>query len=533
MSKLNFRLSVMICYERFIPIRVYSYIRRKFAMIKIILIVMVAICLAASCSNATKDGNVESAGKDVVVANDTCKAIDKYLTKLTTDKNFSGALLIIKDGKKIFSKGYGWANKEKKIPFTPSTLASMGSITKAFTAAAIMKLVEQGKLSENDSLKKFFPGVPSDKANISIHQLLTHSSGFHEFLKEDGGDYEKIETEAYLKRTFSEPLSFNPGEKAVYTNVGMSILGIIIEQVSGVSYEAFLHQNLFEPNNIHGIGYHASDYKNDSIAHGYQNGKDWGTIPQHIVAAGNEPYWNLKANGGLEASLNDIFLWANAFTNHSILKEESIQKMFTAQIAEEGYDGKSFFGYGCNVQKSRRNTKMIDNGGSNGIYYARMVRLPQEGLVFYMVTNESSINAMMVMPNVSQLYFQGNITQDALTMQPNLRSAEAEKIYNILIQTKTTDLSKELQKRNIKIDNDMILLDVGRRLVEEKKVEEAFSLYQFYTTTFPNIIVAWNDLGDVYQMKGNKVAAIRCYRQALKLRPGNPRAIQNLDKLTK
>ena len=87
-----------------------------------------------------------------------------------------------------------------------------------------------------------------------------------------------------------------------------------------------------------------SDSKNDSIAHGYQDGKDWGTIPQHIVAVGNEPYWNLKANGGLEASLNDIFLWANAFTNHNILSDATIQKMFTAQIVEEGYGGQSSFG---------------------------------------------------------------------------------------------------------------------------------------------------------------------------------------------
>ncbi len=174
---------------------------------------------------------------------------------------------------------------------------------------------------------------------------------------------------------------------------------------------------------------------------------------------------------------------------------------------------------------------MIDNGGSNGIYHARMVRLPEEGVVFYMVTNESSINAMRVLPNVTQLYFQGNITQDALTMQPKFSSADAEKIYTILVQTKTIDLAKELAKQNIKVEDDMILLDVGQRLTEEKKVAEALSLYLYYTITFPNIVVAWNDLGDLYQMKNNKAEAIKCYRQALKVRPGNPRAQKSLDKL--
>ena len=145
--------------------------------------------------------------------NDNCPIIDNYLQKLANEQNLSGGLLIIKDGKQLLSKGYGWADKANKIPFSPSTLASMGSITKAFTATAIMKLVEQNKLTVEDKLSKFFPTVPADKANITIHQLLTHSSGFQEFLKDDGGDYEVIKTEEYLKRAFSEPLSFKPSEK--------------------------------------------------------------------------------------------------------------------------------------------------------------------------------------------------------------------------------------------------------------------------------------------------------------------------------
>lgn len=499
-------------------------------MKKIIFITWLVFSFTTSCSNAEQK-NIGSNG--YVADNDSCKLIDDYLSKLALEKNFSGGLLIIKNGVKIFSKGYGWADKENKIPFTPSSLASMGSITKAFTAAAIMKLREQGKIALSDPLKKFFPNAPPDKSVITVHQLLTHSSGFHEFLQNDSGDYEKIETAEFLKRAFTEPLAFNPGEKAVYTNVGMSILGIIIEQVSGMNYEAFLNTYLFEPAGISGIGYHTTLSKNSDIARGYQNGKDWGTIPEHIAAKGGGPYWNLKANGGLEASLDDILLWANAITNAKVLHDSSIQKMFTAQIQETGYNGQSSFGYGCNIYQSRRNTKVIDNGGSNGIYFARMLRLPAEQLVFYMVTNESTMNTNMVLPNVTQLYFEGKIIQDALTRQAKSETREAEKIYRILTENKTTDLAEALKKENIMVDDDMVLLDVGQRLMEEKKVDEALLLYQYYTKSFPNIVVSWNDLGDVYLMKNNKEEAIRCYKQALKLRPGNQRAKENLEKLNK
>lgn len=498
-----------------------------------LLLSIMLIGLTTHCSNPKQDTQGNSHLSETVFENDTCKRIDNYLTQLVTDKGFSGGMLIIKNGEKIFSKGYGWANKEKNIPFTSSTLASIGSITKAFTATAIMKLREQGKISLNDPLKKFFPTIPDDKAKITIHQLLTHSSGFHEFLKNDGGDYEKLESDAFLKRAFGEPLAFKPGEKAVYTNVGMSILGVIIEQVSGMGYESFLKQQLFNPIGIKGIGYYVEDSKNDNIAHGYDKGMDWGTIPQHIAAAGNEVYWNLKANGGLEASLNDMFVWANAFTNHSVLADSSIEKMFTAHVLEEGYEGRSSFGYGCNISKSRRNTKLIDNGGSNGIYFARLIRLPEEGLVFYMVTNISSINTNMVLPNITQLYFQGKIVEDGIARESKFETVEAEKIYSILVTLKPSDLSKELEKQNLKVQDDMILLEVGQKLMEEKKTDEALSLYQYYTSAFPNIIVAWNDMGDVYQMKGKKEDAIKCYQQALKLRPDNPRAKENLAKLQK
>jgi CubicO group peptidase (beta-lactamase class C family) len=470
----------------------------------------------------------------IVIDNDTCRKIDEYLTGLQNKANFSGGLLIIKDGKKNFNKGYGLADKENKIPFTPSTLASMGSITKAFTAAAIMKLMEQGKLSVDAPLKTFFPNIPADKQNITIQQLLTHSAGFPEFLKNDQGDYEKNDKAEFLKKAFSDSLIFKPGEKAIYSNVDMSILAIILEQVSGLDYEAYLEKYLFEPIGIKQIGYHYPTKANENIAIGYQDGKLWGTHPQHFREAGGGPYWNLKGNGGLEVSLNEMYIWANAITNHTVLRASSIQKMFTPYIKEEGHNGESSFGYGCNISKSRRNTELIDNGGSNGVYFARLIRLPEEGLVFYMVTNESSINTNMVLPNVTQLYFSGKISQDATAlMQQKPETEMSKRIYDILEKPTTKDLKSELEKENITIDDDMILLNVGQTLISEKKADEALMLYQYYTTNFPNIVVAWNDLGDLYLMKNNKNEAIRCYQQALKIRPANQRAKENLEKLMK
>ncbi len=457
--------------------------------------------------------------------------IDRYLLDLTKEKKYSGGLLIIKDGTTLIKKGYGYADRENHIPFSSNTLASIGSITKAFTAAAILKLVEQRKLNLEDPLIKFFPDIPHDKSNITIHQLLTHSGGFHEFLKKDGGDYEKIVKNEFLLRAFSEPLSFDPGKKAIYTNVGMSILAIIIEQVSNLDYEQYLKINLFDKNGIKSIGYRYPIQKMDSIAIGYQNGVRWGTHQTHFDQAGGGPYWNLKGNGGLEASLNDMEKWINGITSERILTKASVDKMFTAQVKEDNLEGEYYFGYGCNISKSQRNTKMIGNGGSNGIYYARIIRLPEEGLVFYMVTNESSINTNMVLPNVTQLFFNGKIDQDAIAIKPKFESEQSKKIYDMLKVNDQIDLGVELNKAGIQVDDDMVLLGVGQALMEERKFKSAYVLYHYYTHAFPNIVVAWNDFGDVLLNLSNKEEAIRCYRNALKVRPGNPRAAEALKKL--
>ena len=135
---------------------------------------------------------------------------------------------------------------------------------------------------------------------------------------------------------------------------------------------------------------------------------------------------------------------------------------------------------------------MIVNGGSNGIYFARIIRLPKEGIVFYMVTNESSINTSMVLPNVTQLYFSGKIEQDAMTMQPKFENDLSKQIYDLLEKPTTTNLSTELAKENIKVEDDMVLLEVGQLLMQEKKTDKALILYKFYIKTFPNIVVAWN-----------------------------------------
>jgi CubicO group peptidase (beta-lactamase class C family) len=468
-------------------------------------------------------------GQSMGTNREKAQLVDSYLSRLAQEKSFSGGVLIIDGTETLLKKGYGLANKEKQIPFSPSTFGSIGSITKLFTATAIMKLAEQGKLNLTDPLSKFFSTVPVDKKDITIHQLLTHSGGFVEFLNGDGGDYEIISTDAFLKRAFGQPLAFTPGSKAIYTNVGMSLLGIIIEHVTGMDYEQYLKSNVLIPIGIQEIAYTYPSALTDRIAVGYKNGQAWGTHQQHYDRAGGGPHWNLKANGGLEVSLNDMEKLVNGFSTKSILTKKSIDQMFSSQIIEEGYGGDSFFGYGCNISKSRRGTKMIDNGGSNGIYHARLIRLPEENLIFYIITNNNVMNANMVMPNITQLFFGGTITRDFT--EQKFDHPVLNRLYELLTQNDPSQFESKLKEENIVVDDDMMLLEVGQKLTDEGQTKSAIALYQYYTKIFPTIVVCWNELGELYAQTGKKIEARKCFEQALKLRPGNPRATENLKKL--
>ncbi|MEO7310496.1 MAG: serine hydrolase [Chitinophagaceae bacterium] len=466
--------------------------------------------------------------------NENTTLIDNYLEKKVKD-GFTGGLLIIKDGRPLLMKGYGFANREKQIQFTEKTLACMGSITKAYTATAILKLYEQGKLKLSDPLSNFFPNVPNDKAGITIHQLLTHSSGFREFLENDGGDYEVLPKEDFLKRAFAQPLAFVPGSKSVYTNVGMSVAAAIVEKVSGIGYATFLQQQLFIPAGTKHIGYQYPVTNEDAIAIGYDKGQYWGTLQQRFQKNGGGPYWNLLGNGGLYISLEDMYTWVMAIEKNKVLKSETKDLMFTPQIVEDGTNGSSSFGYGCNISKSRRGTKLIDNGGSNGIYHARLVRLPEEGVMMYMVSTDNTLNTNQLLPNVTQLYFTGTIETDFTQQQQRFETEAAKTIYTIIIEKGADNFlanyAVELQKKGLTLDDDMILLNVGNVLTEEKKLEEAMALYKVYTTAFPNIVFAWNELGFLYKMKGDKPNARKCFEKALVIRPSNARAKKALEEL--
>lgn len=207
---------------------------------------------------------------------------------------YTGGVLVIRAGRPVLTRSYGLANRAAGIVADTATVYNLGSITKQFTAAAILRLEEQGKLHTTDSIARFFPDAPTDKRGITLHLLLTHIAGFNSDYSPI--DYETTTRDEYVRRMFAAPLRSAPGTAHFYSNAGCSLLAAIVELATGTDYERALHDLVLQPAGMTESGYKGPGWAPARIAHGYQNGRDWGTIVDRIAPA-DAPYWALRGNG--------------------------------------------------------------------------------------------------------------------------------------------------------------------------------------------------------------------------------------------
>lgn len=359
--------------------------------------VLALMILGANSCNLSFGESPAESGQSVV-RTELGSKLDEYLTRLT-DLGFSGAVLAARDGTVILSKGYGLADREKGTAVTPATILPIGSITKQFTGAAILKLEMQGKLKVEDSISKYFKEVPPDKAGITLHQLLTHTAG----LESDYGpsDFEEVSRDEIIRRTMHGPIQSAPGSQHHYSNAGYSLLGAIIELVSSQSYEAFLRENLFKPAGMLETGYKLPFWSSDRMAQGYRRGERWGTILERPWAS-DGPYWNLRANGGIHSTIGDMYKWHLALEGDKILSAVAKKKYFAPHV-DEG-SGDSFYGYGWVTWTTPHRSRISHNGG-NGVFMADFRRYKDKGVVILGMSNNADLDFIRVAPILEKIVF--------------------------------------------------------------------------------------------------------------------------------
>lgn len=338
------------------------------------------------------------------------KNLDMHLSQLV-EKGFSGVVLVAKKGKIIIAKGYGLADRENRLPVTTRTVFAVGSVTKQFTGAAILKLEMEGKLRVTDPITKYFKDVPPDKQDITIHQLLTHTSG----IPSSTGDCRASTAgDDFVRMALDSKLDFKPGEKYSYSNHGYDVLGAIIEIASGQSYEQYLSDNLFRPAGMKETGGFLPGWKPHQVAVGYRsNGQRWGTFFEKIygldlpLTKPNGYRWCAQASGAIHSTIGDLYRWHRALEGDRILSEKAKSQYFASHVPE-GEGATSFYGYGWAIFTTARKTKLIaHNGGINDIFEADFRRYVDEKVVCIMMTNSigKEQSAIRVNSQITKIIF--------------------------------------------------------------------------------------------------------------------------------
>ena len=452
--------------------------------------------------------------------------------KAASRNGYSGSVLVAKGGKIMLENGYGLADREVKKSETAETVFSIGSITKQFTAAAILKLEEEGKLKVTDKLSSYFPQAPDDKMDITLHQLLTHSAGFEGTI---GDDYDNVNAKQFIEAAMQSKLLFKPGSQYEYSNVGYSLLGIIVEKISGLGYEKFLSTKLFGPSKMNSTGYQLPAYSKDELAVGYQNGKRWGAaLDRPWLADG--PGWHLRANGGILSTVGDMYKWYLSLKNNTVLPKTATDKLFSPFVAE-GPRGLSHYGYGWVIQNVE-GTKIVWHNGGNGVYNAIMSFEPDNDLCFIVSSNSNDIISDKIAIQVRKIL--DGKGYDALPESIKheedefMKSPVAEKIKTAVIKEGAlkfkTDHKNILSSAGFDFDNDMILEASAEQLLAVGKTEEAMALYEVYAQLFTKIVLPWNRLGKCYEKQGNKEKANECWQKSVSIRATNNPAVEWLKK---
>lgn len=314
-------------------------------------------------------------------AQDLLPKFEEYAQAAAKAERFSGAILVARDGKVLVSRGYGMADFENDVPNTPETKFRLGSITKQFTAAAVLLLQERGKLSVQDSVCKYVAPCPDAWQPVTIHHLLSHTAGVPDFT--GFPDYartmrEPATVEGLVARFRDTPLDFKPGEDWKYSNSGYVLLGHVVEKVSGKSYESFLRENIFGPLGMTNTGYdHAAEVVKRR-ARGYAAGPD-GPV--------NANYLDMSipfAAGGLYSTVGDLYLWDQALYGEKLLKKSSLEAMFTA--VRHGY------GYGYGVAKLF-NRRVLSHGGGIEGFRTSIQRFPDDRVTVIVLSNYEGANS--------------------------------------------------------------------------------------------------------------------------------------------
>lgn len=326
----------------------------------------------------------------LVVKPEAASHLDKLLAQWTRDGTFTGSVLIAQDGVVLLSEGYGLADRKQAIPNAPGTRFHLCSMSKPFTAMAILILQSQGRLNVQDPICDYIANCPAAWQDVTIHQLLTHTSGLsprlYDIVDDAASDPEAPPDPAYYIEIAGEvPLETRPGEQYAYNNHGYNLLAHIIEQASGQSYADFLQENIFTPLNMRDSGYEDSS-----------SGGALGYTSRYDTTGAVYMQWPISnGEGQLYSTTGDLLLWDQALYTDQLLPQAELEAMFERYVPETDYPP---FGHGYGVLVTKLlGRPLVGGAGLSEAHATFWLRDPTDGLTLIVLMNQGDIDHFSVL----------------------------------------------------------------------------------------------------------------------------------------
>lgn len=460
--------------------------------------------------------------------------IDAYLSACYQQDLFNGNVLIAENGEILYKNSFGVRSYITGEPLTDQSQFRLASVTKQFTAMAVMILQERGELDYDDSMTKYIPELPYD--NVTIRHLLTHTSGMADYemlfdqhwdLAKKGQPDRQIANNDDVIRLFTEykpPLRFKSGDKYEYSNTAYVFLASIVERVSGKTFDLFMKDNIYIPLGMtHSLIYSAlKDPPMAERVYGFRK-----KILETEYSDADFHYLNgIVGDGAMYSTSGDLFLWDQSLYTEKLVSQKTLNQAFTPATLNN--DSITDYGFGWRIQKTDAGKTIVSHSGGWVGFRTYIQREITDKNTLILLTNNSSLYASDIraallniihnqsyeIPKISIAQIIGPmiITEgidSALVKYDQLKTSAAEK-YNF---------------------SEAILNFLGYELLGEKKIKEAVEVFKLNVREYPESYNTYDSLGEAYMLDDQKDLALENYTKSLELNPDNTNARQMIQRI--
>jgi CubicO group peptidase (beta-lactamase class C family) len=466
------------------------------------------------------------------VASEREAAIGELCQSTADTGLFSGAVLVAHQGKVIYSKAFGMANREWSIPNTTDTKFRLASVSKQFCSMVVMQLVQEGKVKLDDKITRYLPYYRTDTGDkITLHHLMSHQSGIEDYTS--AFDYRgtisrlSFDHDDFIKQHCSGDLLHEPGTIYSYCNAGYSILGRIVEKVTRKTFEENIQERVFEPLRMKNSGYDRNRYVIEKRASGYTYGS---------FGAENADYMDMDSSpgaaGAIYSTVEDMYLWDRALYTDALLDAKHRDLMFTPnrqvpEVKAAGGRAQSIYGYGWQIYTrthpvTQKRTKVIGHGGAINGFRALEHRLVDDDAFVIILCNQGDpYGSSDVWETVSRL---GVELIHLVTLQPyrmpgKRRLTQDQRMYEI-VKTKGVDAAIEWFKTKGKTSAwGGTQFALAKQLIKDGRVDDGLRLLEFDLEATPGKVWLLRKSSEVFLNNGRPHKALALAKKGLEQRP--------------